>query len=125
MMNPEPDPRKPITITTLDKAMMTAELLTVPQVCRRIPGARGNEGVSPSTITRWILSGCPARNGTRVRLAATRAGSRWLIRAADLDAFFAALAATDPSPPPPPTRSDTQRLAASARAAAELKRRGA
>jgi len=103
----------------------TADLLTVSQVCRRLPGARGATHITPSTVTRWILSGCAARNGSRVRLAATRAGSWWLIRQTDLDAFFAALAATEPAPPPPPTRPESQRLAASARAAAELKRRGA
>ena len=55
-----------------------AELLTVSQVVARLPGARGARRVHPATVVRWITAGCPARNGTRVRLAATRAGSRWL-----------------------------------------------
>lgn len=72
--------------------MSNEVLLTISQVCRRLPGARGAEHVTPSTVTRWILHGCPARSGSRVKLAATRAGGRWLVQPADLDKFFAALA---------------------------------
>ena len=117
-----------ITTKKLDKTVPATALLTVSQVCRSLPGARGNGRVSPSTVTRWILVGCPARNGQRVRLAATRAGSRWLIRPADLEAFFAALAATEPvpqSPTTPKSRTTAQRQAASEGAARELERRGA
>ena len=49
-----------------------AELLTVSQVCSRIPGARGARHVTPSTVTRWILTGCPSLTGKRVKLVATR-----------------------------------------------------
>jgi len=52
-------------------------------------------------VTRWILSGAFDRSGRRVRLAAVRAGSRWLIRPADLNAFLESLAA-DPDVPLPP-----------------------
>lgn len=72
--------------------MSNEALLTISQVCRRLPGARGAEHVTPSTVTRWILHGCPARSGSRVRLNATRAGGRWLVLPADLDRFFTALA---------------------------------
>jgi hypothetical protein len=101
--------------------------LTVSQVCRRFPGARGARHVTPSTVTRWILAGCPARDGQRVKLAATRCGSRWLIRPHDLDAFFAALGA-DPitaAPQPLPPGSKTDRQKASELAGAELVARGA
>lgn len=75
-----------------------SSLLTVSQVCRRYPG-KGAASISPSTVTRWILRGCPARDGTRVKLTATRAGARWLIDPADLDAFFARLKGEiDPRP---------------------------
>ncbi|MFO0822511.1 MAG: hypothetical protein U0792_05225 [Gemmataceae bacterium] len=112
------------------EAGQTSEpMLTISQVCRRIPGARGNDRVTPSTITRWILSGCPARNGVRVKLQATRAGGRWLVGQKSLDAFFLALAATDAVPQSPTIqqkpRSEAQRQAASEAAAKELKRRGA
>lgn len=104
----------------------TTDYLTVSQVCRRLPGARGAEHVRPSTVTRWILSGCPARDGKRVRLPATRAGSRWLVRPDDLVAFFAALAAETAEPlPVPQQKKAEQRRRASQRAADELARRGA
>lgn len=91
------------------------DLLTVSQVCRRFPGARGAKHVTPSTVTRWILVGCPARNGTRVKLVATRCGARWLVRPADLDSFFAALkgdiSGTPPSSPSTlSTRSERKSL---------------
>jgi hypothetical protein len=102
--------------------------LTLTQVCSRLPGARGAKRVSPSTVTRWILAGCPARNGTRVRLAATRCGSRWLVHQRDLDAFFTTLAAepaepTDPAPSPP-GRTPAQRQRAGEVAARELDQLG-
>jgi hypothetical protein len=102
-------------------------LLTLSQVCRPYAGARGARHVTPSTVTRWILSGCPARDGTRVRLPATRVGCRWLVSPADLNAFFARLAA-DPADVvvAPPTKSAGSRVdRAAAAAAAELIRRGA
>lgn len=109
-------------------AGQTTMLLTVAQVCELLPGARGNKRVSPSTVTRWILKGCPSRSGVRVKLHAKRVGGRWLIAAPDdLDAFFEALAATDVAAQTttPQSRTETQRRAASERAARELERRGA
>lgn len=108
--------------------MSTADILTAPlkpyltvsQICRQFPGARGSRHPSPSTVTRWILLGCPGRDGTRVRLAATRCGGRWLVRPDDLDAFFRALAA-DPDPSPAVAlRSPARRKRDSAAAAREL-----
>lgn len=106
---------------------MSEELLTVSQVCRRLPGARGAKNVTPSTVTRWILEGCPSRAGERVKLNATRAGARWLIAPADLDQFFAALKGdiSDTTPPTLPTRTPTQSRKASERAVRELEKRGA
>ena len=89
--------------------------LTVAQVCGRLPGARGAERVSPATVTRWILTGCPSRRGERVRLRATRVGSRWLIDPDDLDAFFKALGEDPPAatativPPVTPGPTNAQR----------------
>lgn len=101
-----------------------ADLLTISQIVARLPGSRGARRVHPATVVRWITTGCPARDGTRVRLAATRCGARWLIAPGDLDAFFAALAA-DPTPPTTPPRSPAARNQASERAAAELRGMGA
>ena len=103
----------------------TSEWYTVSQVCRRIPGARDNARITPSTVTRWILTGCPGLDGVRIKLNATRVGGRWLIAPDHLDAFFAALGATADAAPAPKPRTATQRLNASERAARELERRGA
>lgn len=92
---------------------MSADLLlTVTQVCARLPGARGAKRVAPSTVVRWVTIGCPSRTGERIRLRATRAGSRWLINPADLDGFFAALASDPPdasAPPVPSIRATSRR----------------
>ena len=89
-------------------------LLTVSQVCRRYPG-KVTGSISPSTVTRWILLGCMARDGTRVRLTATRAGSRWLIDPVDLDTFFARLKGEiDPHPAPATPATDPARRAKAA-----------
>jgi hypothetical protein len=117
-----------ITTKTLDKAMILAGLMTVSQVCRAIPGARGNLSANPSTVTRWIIDGCPARNGERIKLKATRCGSRWLIDPIHLAEFFDALGCITPNATVPASRqqrTESQRQSAAARAAQELKRRGA
>ena len=55
------------------------DLLTLADIARRIPGARGARRLHPATITRWILKGTRATDGTVVRLRATRVGHRWLV----------------------------------------------
>ncbi len=108
-----------------------ADWLTISQIVARLPGSRGARRLHPATVTRWILFGSPARDGCRVKLAATRAGSRWLVRESDLQKFFAALAAdpsgtTASSPTLPLTGNSTSpHRDASERAARELKRMGA
>jgi hypothetical protein len=102
---------------------MPDDILTIGQVCGRLPGARGAKRVTPSTITRWITRGCPSRTGERVKLRAIRAGGRWVVRECDLAEFFLQLAG-DATPPTPP-RSPTARNKASERAAEELKEMGA
>ena len=80
-----------------------------PSVCPTARRSRSEAHIT-STIVRWIVAGCPGRTGERVRLRATRAGSRWLVAADDLDAFFEALGA-DPTNTPAtttPTRTAAQ-----------------
>jgi len=107
---------------------VVADAMTVSQVCRSLPGSRGNGRISPSTVTRWIMGGCPAVTGKRVKLRATRCGGRWLITPEDLDVFFAELAGS-PGPlttPTPETASKaTPNAGRATRAANELARRGA
>jgi len=108
---------------------LTELRLTVSQVCRAYPGCRGKPSLSPSTVTRWILRGCPSLSGERVKLSATRVGGRWLIDPANLQAFFTALGSIrsccDPPAPSALTGGSRERVAAGKRAADELKRRGA
>lgn len=105
----------------------STELLSVAQVCARYPG-RGSKRLHPSTVTRWILTGCPSRAGVRVKLAAIRVGGRWMLQPAAIDHFFAALASTSPTPiqtHASTRRTSAQREQASARAIDNLERRGA
>ena len=105
--------------------------LTLRQVAKRYPGKQGQSQLSPSTISRWILIGCPARSGARVKLRATRIGGRWMVEESNLDAFTEAL--NDIAPTEPSATSASPRIAdtaakrkqASDRAARELERRGA
>lgn len=105
----------------------TGAYLTIADICTRYPG-KGGRPLHRATPLNWILSGCPARNGTRVQLAATRCGSQWLVAPAALDAFFAALAALPASLAAPKTatlRADVDRRTAASRACEVLARRGA
>src|SRR5262245_31980742 len=85
-------------------------LLTIGQIAAKLPGGRGNARPSPSTITRWILTGVRGLSGSAIKLKATRAGYRWLLRESDVEAFFNALG-TMPEPQPE-VRSPTARTKA-------------
>jgi hypothetical protein len=115
----------PVPNPAQESAPKGDELLTVSQVCARLPGARGARNVTPSTVTRWILKGCPSLTGRRVKLSATRAGSRWLIRPVDLDAFFAALKGDIPDASPSKPANPTAARRRAEAAGRELARRGA
>ena len=101
------------------------DLLTISQIARRLPGSRGADRVHPATITRWILVGCPSRNGARVKLVATRAGTRWLVRESDLQVFFAALGAAPSGASTPTPRTPAAQNRAAEKAAEKLKAMGA
>jgi hypothetical protein len=105
---------------------MPNEFETLTQIANRYPGARGGKRMNPSTLTRWILQGCPARTGQRVKLAATRVGGRWCVRPADLDAFFAALAGNvEATPAATPSTQDHKTADRAALASESLRKRGA
>lgn len=103
--------------------MSNVRPLTLAEISASLPGARGAKRLSPSTLTRWILTGCPARDGRRVRLKATRCGSRWLVHQTHLDEFFSDLAA-EPSPSPT-IRSPAESRRANEAAAQRLDKKGA
>ena len=103
------------------------ELITITEACAHIPG-RGKKRIHPSTICRWILSGCPSRGGARIKLAAVRVGGRWMLSHSALAEFFASLAKADSVHCSEPIleqhRTDAQRRTASEKAVLELERRG-
>lgn len=77
-------------------------------VRNRFPGARTNGLLHLSTLIRWCTRGVRMPDGSRVRLRAVRAGSRWLTTDAWVDEFIATLTtahtggaevATAPRPP--------------------------
>jgi hypothetical protein len=68
-------------------------LLSCTEAVKLLPPGRKSATVSPATITRWILRGCRAADGRRVKLRAVRIGFRWAVRRTWLDEFFEALAA--------------------------------
>lgn len=100
--------------------------LTLAEIAEALPGARGAARLSPATLTRWIIDGCRARDGSRVKLAATRAGCRWLVYQSDLDTFFARLAGdVEAAPAPKPAPSAASRAKRSAAAGRKLASIGA
>lgn len=108
---------------TVDRLTDIPRPLTLSEISASRPGARSAKRLSPSTITRWILFGCPNRSRDRIRLKAERCGGRWLVYEADLAAFFAALAA-DPAPVPEVRSPDAANRAAE-RAGRKLAEMGA
>jgi hypothetical protein len=103
-------------------------LISLSQAALKFPGHRGAERLHPATLTRWILAGVKAPDGTRVRLEAVRAGHRWLTSEPSLARFVAALTpptdtAGDTSSPA--ARSPVKQQRAAVRAGAELARRKA
>ena len=57
----------------------------------RLPGSRGGARVHGATISSWILKGIESPHG-RIRLAATRTGSRWSIKESSSSKFAGDLA---------------------------------
>lgn len=102
-----------------DMAEKNGEYLSPSQVCALLPPGRGGAQADPSTVIRWILRGCTAADGRRVKLHAIRAGCRWAVAREALGEFFDALAAGVGEPVRLP-RTPTQRARASARAKKEL-----
>lgn len=63
------------------------------QITKKLPASRGGRPVHVATVTRWILEGARLRDGTRLRLRATRLPGRWVVEKVAVDEFLAALTA--------------------------------
>lgn len=101
-----------------------ADTLTLSEACRVLP--RGRRGARPhlSTLIRWITTGAPAPDGTRVRLSAIHIGGKWITSRAALQDFAAALTPQLQPKSEPMPRTPAQRRRASDEAARELKQDG-
>jgi hypothetical protein len=97
-----------------------ADYLSISQVCRMLPPSRAGTPIHAATAIRWILSGCRAADGSRVRLAALRYGSRWLITRGALETFLRACAAGVADAPIVMPRTSGQRRRAAERAGEQL-----
>ena len=92
--------------------------LTLAEVALLLPRGRRGAPVHPATVLRWILAGCRAVDGRRLKLPAVRCGCRWLVAREALDQFFAGLAGAHAAPLLP--RSPAQRERADRAARREL-----
>jgi NADPH:quinone reductase-like Zn-dependent oxidoreductase len=93
--------------------------LSCTEAVKLLPPGRNSTTISPATITRWILRGCRAADGRRVKLRAVRIGFRWAVRETWLQEFFELLAANVAEPAITP-RTPGQRKRALERANREL-----
>src|SRR5688500_16274847 len=96
-------------------------LITLSKAASRYPGHRGAARLHPATLTRWILTGVKALDGSRVKLEAVRVGCRWLTSEAALARYAAALGTPGE---PAPARSPAARTLASESAAQQLQDMG-
>jgi hypothetical protein len=71
--------------------LLSETLLTLSQAARRLPPFRAGRPVDPSTLSRWILAGAKAPDGTMVRLEAIKTPSGWRTSEEALARFFGAL----------------------------------
>lgn len=69
----------------------------------RIQEAADKLHVNFSTVFRWLLKGCQAKDGSRIRLRGVRLGGSWFTSMEALEEFGAALTpdlSGDPQPMP-------------------------
>src|SRR4051794_10228515 len=58
-------------------------------IARSFPGRSGGDtSIHPGTVWRWVRVGCLRRDGSRLRLRASRSPGGWLVRDDDLATFL-------------------------------------
>ena len=102
--------------------LSSESLISLRQAARSLPPARRGRPVTLSCLLRWVLSGVQTPAG-RVCLEAIRLGGRWLTSREALQRFAERLT-PERKDAPVVHRSSAARGKASARAEAELQRRG-
>jgi hypothetical protein len=78
--------------------LLTEHVLSLAEACRVVPPARGGKSCHISTLLRWITHGVSAPSGERVRLRASRLGSRWLTSREAIAEFMEALTPCQETP---------------------------
>jgi hypothetical protein len=88
--------------------------LTLNEAVRRLPSGRNGTRTHVSTLTRWILSGVVARDGSRIKLRAVRLPGRWMLPAGALEEFLERVTSDRIGPPAAPPAEADRRAAAHA-----------
>ena len=71
------------------KPLLNGEtLLSFSKLCRKVAGSRDNANAAPSTLFRWVTTGCRSASGRLVRLEAVRVGAKWMSSEEALARFF-------------------------------------
>lgn len=78
-----------------DESVRIAEEKTIglKEAAALLPPGRGGRPITPSCLSRWIVTGFKTRSGQVVRLEAVRVGSRWATSAEALQRFLEAMTA--------------------------------
>jgi hypothetical protein len=91
-------------------------ILSLQEAADSLPsGMNRGKRLDFSTIWRWVLRGCLAIDGRRVKLEAVRLGGRWLTSREALERFSDALSTPQADQPEPRTPAGRKRDVSSAR----------
>jgi hypothetical protein len=103
--------------------LSTESTLSLAQAAHQLPPGRGGRPVHFSCVLRWITTGAPGPDGTRVRLEAVRVGGRWITSREALQRFCERLTPRLQHPEPV-VGTPTRRRRDQARIEAELAKVG-
>jgi hypothetical protein len=98
------------------------EPVSLNEICKLLPPGRNGKRPTLGCVLRWIQSGAPAPDGSRVRLRAGRIGGRWFSSVEAVNEFIAAL--TPEMKDRPKSRTRRQRQSAADRTDRELTKIG-
>jgi hypothetical protein len=77
-------------LSTLMQEILAGKGVGIAGIARLVPSFRPGRPTTPNAITRWILSGVPGPNGSRIKLEAVRLNRRWVSSPGALARFIAA-----------------------------------
>jgi hypothetical protein len=95
--------------------LQTERLVSLAEAAKLVPPGRQGKSTHVGTLLRWVLKGCRAPNGGKVKLEAIRLGGKWATSSEALQRFADRLTPRLDEPPPV-IRSFTARQRASKRA---------